>query len=246
MIVIPAIDLRQGKCVRLRQGDFNRETVYNDDPVQVARHYRDSGFEYLHVVDLDGARSGQQQHKDVVAKIVSATGLVVQLGGGIRDRSSLEYWLQAGVSRCVIGSLAVREPELVSGWLDEFGADSIVLALDVRTNRNQEPCLAIHGWMEDTDTTLWQAIEHFSAVDAKHVLCTDVGRDGMMSGPNLALYEELNRRYPNVQVQASGGVRNMEDLDTLRRIGCAAAITGRALLDSSITPAEVVSFLHDA
>ncbi len=246
MIVIPAIDLRHGKCVRLRQGDFNRETVYNDDPMLVARHYRDSGFENLHVVDLDGARSGQQQHQDVVGKIVAATGLVVQLGGGIRDRHSLEYWLQSGVSRCVIGSVAVSEPDLVAGWLDEFGADSIVLALDVRMNPGQEPCLAIHGWMEDTDTTLWQAIERYCAADAKHILCTDVGRDGMMSGPNLGLYEELIRRYPDLQVQASGGVRNLEDLDALRRAGCAAAITGRALLDSSITPSEVLSFLRDA
>ncbi len=246
MIVIPAIDLRQGKCVRLRQGDFKRETVYNDDPMQVARHYRDSGFEYLHVVDLDGARSGQQQHRDVVGKIVAATGLVVQLGGGIRDRHSLEYWLQSGVSRCVIGSVAVSEPDLVAGWLDEFGADSIVLALDVRINPDREPCLAIHGWTEETDTTLWQAIERYCAADAKHILCTDVGRDGMMSGPNLALYEELIRRYPDLQVQASGGVRNLEDLDALRRAGCAAAITGRALLDSSLAPSEVVSFLRDA
>lgn len=246
MIVIPAIDLREGKCVRLKQGDFSRQTVYNDDPMQVARHYRDCGFENLHVVDLDGARSGQQQHQDVVAKIVAETGLVVQLGGGIRDRHSLEHWLQSGVSRCVIGSVAVSEPDLVSGWLDEFGADSIVLALDVRINPNQVPCLAIHGWMEDTDTTLWQALERYCAVDAKHILCTDVGRDGMMSGPNLGLYEELIRRYPNLQVQASGGVRNLEDLGALRRTGCAAAITGRALLDASITPSEVVSFLRDA
>lgn len=246
MIVLPAIDLRQGKCVRLRQGDFNRETVYNDDPLQVARHYRDNGFENLHVVDLDGARSGQQQHQDTVAEIVAATGLVVQLGGGIRDRHSLEYWLQAGVSRCVIGSVAVSEPDLVCGWLDEFGADSIVLALDVRMNSDHEPCLAIHGWLEDTDTTLWKAIEHYCAADARHILCTDVGRDGMMSGPNLALYEELVRRFPDVQVQASGGVRNVQDLDALRRTGCAAAITGRALLDLSITPSEVLSFLRDA
>ncbi len=246
MIVIPAIDLRDGKCVRLRQGDFNRETVYNDDPMQVARHYRDSGFENLHVVDLDGARSGRQQHQDVIARIVSETGLVVQLGGGIRDRDSLEYWLQSGVSRCVIGSVAVSEPGLVSSWLDEFGADSIVLALDVRMNADQEPCLAVHGWMEDTDTTLWQAIERYRAASAKHILCTDVDRDGMMSGPNLALYEELIRRYPNLQLQASGGVRSLADLDSLRRAGCTAAITGRALLDSTIAPSEVVSFLRDA
>ena len=246
MNVLPAIDLRDGKCVRLRQGDFDQQTVYDVDPLEVARSYRDSGFEQLHIVDLDGARSGTQKHQALVARIVDDTGMIVQLGGGIRERETVAHWLNSGVTRCVIGSVAVEDPAAVRGWVREFGVDAIVLALDVRTDVDREPRLAIHGWTENSGTTLWQAIERYRDVDARHVLCTDVGRDGMMTGPNLALYADLLRRYPEIRLQASGGVRDIEDLAALRDAGCAAAITGRALLDELLTPGEVKSFLRDA
>lgn len=246
MNVIPAIDLRAGRCVRLRQGDFARETVYGDDPVALASSYAESGFSRLHVVDLDGARSGEQRHQAVVSRIVDTTGLMVQLGGGIRHRDALAGWLEAGVARCVIGSMAASEPDTVAGWFETYGADAIVLALDVRTRDGCEPVLSIDGWTRNTEVTLWQAIERFRPVGLRHVLCTDVARDGTMSGPNLALYEALASRCPALEIQASGGVRGLDDLTALRAAGCSAAITGRALLDSAITPAEVMAFLRDA
>jgi phosphoribosylformimino-5-aminoimidazole carboxamide ribotide isomerase len=243
--VIPALDLRGGRCVRLRQGEFAQETVYGDDPLAIASSYAE-GFSRLHVVDLDGARSGEQQHQAVVSRIIDSTGLMVQLGGGIRHRSALAAWLEAGVARCVVGSMVASEPETVAEWFDTYGADSIVLALDVRTADGHDPVLSVHGWTRDAGMTLWQAIERFRPVGLRHVLCTDVARDGTMNGPNVALYQALVMRYPELEVQASGGVRGVADLVALRAAGCAAAITGRALLDSALTPAEVRSFLRDA
>lgn len=246
MTVIPAIDLRAGRCVRLLQGDFDRETVYRGDPVEAARAYRESGFDRLHVVDLDGARSGTQQHQAIIAEIVADTGLDVQLGGGLRDRDAVDRWLQAGVARCVVGSLAVSMPDTVAEWLDAFGRESIVLALDVRTEGQQDPRLSTHGWARATATSLWQAMDFYAHAGVRHVLCTDVARDGMMTGPNVALYGGFLARYPDVALQASGGIRDLRDLEALRDVGCAAAITGRALLDTALTPAEVMTFLRDA
>ena len=246
MTVIPAIDLRGGRCVRLRQGDFARETVYDDDPVVLASRYADAGFRRLHIVDLDGARSGQQRHQAIVARIVETTGLMVQLGGGIRHREAIAGWLDAGVARCVIGSMAASEPDAVEEWFEAFGAESIVLALDVRTGAGHDPVLAIHGWTRDAGVTLWEAIERFLPAGLRHVLCTDVALDGTMSGPNVSLYESVRKRYPELEIQASGGVRGVEDLAALSTAGCAAAITGRALLDSAVSPEEIMSFLQDA
>ena len=246
MTVIPAIDLRGGRCVRLRQGDFARETVYADDPLALASSYADGGFDRLHVVDLDGARSGEQRHQAIVSQIVDGTGLMVQLGGGIRNRDTLAAWLEAGVARCIVGSMAASEPDTVAGWFEAHGAEAIVLALDVRTREGGDPVLSIHGWTRDAGMTLWQAIERFRPAGLRHVLCTDVGRDGTMSGPNLALYEALATRYPELEIQASGGVRGVDDLAALRAAGCTAAVTGRALMDAAVTPAEVMSFLRGA
>jgi phosphoribosylformimino-5-aminoimidazole carboxamide ribotide isomerase len=246
MTVIPAIDLRGGRCVRLRQGDFAQETVYGDDPLALAHGYADSGFTRLHVVDLDGARSGEQRHQAIVSRIVEATGLMVQLGGGIRHRDALAAWLDAGVARCVVGSMAASDPDTVADWFGAYGTDSLVLALDVRTGDGHEPLLSIHGWTRDAGVTLWQALERFRPLGLRHVLCTDVARDGTMNGPNVELYEALATRCPELEVQASGGVRGVADLADLRAAGCAAAITGRALLDAAVTPAEVMSFLRGA
>lgn len=246
MTVIPAIDLRGGRCVRLRQGDFARETIYGDDPLTLASSYADAGLPRLHVVDLDGARSGKQRHQAVVSRIVETTGLMVQLGGGIRSGEALAGWLEAGVARCVVGSMVASEPDVVAGWFETFGAESIVLALDVRTGNGHDPLLAIHGWTRDAGVTLWDAIDRFRPAGLRHVLCTDVALDGTMSGPNVSLYETLATRYPELEIQASGGVRGIGDLAALRAAGCAAAITGRALLDSAVTPREVMSFLQGA
>lgn len=246
MKVIPAIDLRDGRCVRLLQGDFDRETEYSGDPRAVARRFARLGVERLHVVDLDGARDGRQGNAPVVRRIAAESTLKVQLGGGIRDRETLETWLSGGVDRCVIGSLAVTDAGEVRRWLTEFGTERIVLALDVRLDSDGRPMLSTHGWRETSQLSLWDCIEGFLPDGLRHVLCTDVSRDGAMSGPNVGLYEQIVDRYPDLELQASGGVRGVDDLRRLRAAGVAAAITGRALLDGNLSEAEVRSFRQDA
>lgn len=231
--------------MRLYQGDFDRETRYGDDPLAMARHYSELGFDHLHVVDLDGALTGEQRHREVVATMAAAAQFVLQIGGGIRSREAIAEWLDAGASRCVVGSLAVTEPQAVADWFGEFGADRIVLALDVRTNGGSLPVLATHGWTRASSLTLWDCIDGYSRCGVKHVLCTDIGKDGALAGPNAALYSEFMRRYPEIELQASGGVRHRGDLEELRSLGCSAAITGRALLDGRISAEDVSSFLRN-
>ena len=246
MKVIPAIDLKDGKCVRLYKGDFDKTTEYSNDPVEVAQRFSLLDVENLHVVDLDGARSGEQQNRSIVRAIAAETGLEIQLGGGIRDRSTVEHWLQNGVSRCVIGSMAVTKVAKIGDWLREFGPDRIVLALDVKIGSDGMPILTTHGWTQQAGLTLWQCLDGYREHGIIHVLCTDVSRDGAMTGPNGDLYVEILDRYPDVQLQASGGVRNIDDLQELRARGVPAAISGRALLDGAITASEVAAFRQSA
>ena len=245
MKIIPAIDLHEGKCVRLYKGDFDRVTHYSDQPLEVARAYAALSVDDLHIVDLDGARTGSQQNARVVRQLCADSPLVVQLGGGIRDGDRVKYWLENGVTRCVVGSVAVAEPERVAAWIDDFGADSIVLALDV-TIGEEGPVLATHGWTQSTGLSLWDLLDRYSTLGAKHLLCTDISRDGAMSGPNVELYTEILRRYPDIRLQASGGVRDIGDIRRLKEIGVPAAITGKAMLDGKISAAEVDSFLRSA
>jgi phosphoribosylformimino-5-aminoimidazole carboxamide ribotide isomerase len=242
MRIIPAIDLQAGKCVRLLKGDFAKTTEYSDDPLQVARQFAEMQTADLHIVDLDGARSGAQENHSIVAAIATESKLDVQLGGGIRDRDTVEKWLDAGVSRCVIGSLAITDPDLVKSWLVQFGGDRIVLALDVNISEDGVPLITTHGWTRPSNTSVFACIDEYLELGLRHVLCTDVSRDGAMAGPNMELYSDILRRFPALQLQASGGVRNIQDLKGLRDRGIPAAISGRALLEGEITTAEVVSF----
>ena len=245
MKIIPAIDLHDGKCVRLYKGNFDKVTQYSDQPLEIARAYAALSVDDLHIVDLDGARTGSQQNARVVRELCANTPLTVQLGGGIRHGDRVRYWLENGVARCVVGSVAITEPERVAAWIDEFGADRIVLALDVTIDA-QIPMLATHGWTRSTDLSLWDMLDRYSSLGAMHVLCTDISRDGAMTGPNVELYAEVLRRYPDFHLQASGGVRDIGDISKLREIGVPAAITGKAMLDGKITAAEVDSFLQSA
>lgn len=246
MTIIPAIDLRDGRCVRLLHGDFARETAYGDDPTAIAARYAEWGFRYLHTVDLDGARTGEQSNRDVVQRIVDETPFEVQLGGGLRTRDALAAWFDAGIRRAVVGSVAVADAARVRGWLSDFGPDRLVLALDCRLDDDGIPRLATHGWTRDSGASLWDCIDGYRDTGLRHVLCTDVGRDGALTGPSLPLYRELVDRYPEVELQASGGVRDVDDLRRLRELGAAGAITGRALLDGRIAADEVSSFLRGA
>jgi phosphoribosylformimino-5-aminoimidazole carboxamide ribotide isomerase len=246
MNVIPAIDLRQGQCVRLFQGDFDRQTNYSDDPVSLARSYRNMGFSDLHLVDLDGARSGRQKNQQIIRNIIDCNDMTVQIGGGIRTESQLETWLDAGVARVVIGSLAIIRPRLVRDWLSNYGPEKIVLAFDIIVDDAGVPQAATHGWTRSGDMTLWQCIDTYLEVGLRHVLCTDISRDGAMTGPNIELYVQLIQQYPHILLQASGGIRDIDDLKVLERIGAPAAISGRALLDGKITNGEIATFLPAA
>jgi phosphoribosylformimino-5-aminoimidazole carboxamide ribotide isomerase len=244
--IIPAIDLQDGKCVRLWQGDFEKTTEYSVDPTEVATQFAQLNATDLHLVDLDGARYGKQLNQSIVASIVEQTAMTVQLGGGIRDADTLTAWFAAGVSRCVIGSLAVTEPDTVKAWISRFGGENIVLALDVKLDDSDEPIVTTHGWTRSSNLSLFECINDFRSVGLVHVLCTDVSRDGAMAGPNVELYQRILAEHPAIALQASGGVRDISDLQTLRDIGVPAAISGRALLDGKITAEEIAKFLQNA
>jgi len=246
MKIIPAIDLKGGKCVRLFQGDFEQTTIYSDDPAAVARQFAEMHTENLHIVDLDGARSGAQGNREIIASIAADSGMSVQVGGGIRDRATVKKWLDAGVTRCVIGSLAITEPDSVKSWIVEFDSEHIVLALDVNVDDAGMPLITTHGWTRASDTSVYECIENYRDLGLRHVLCTDVSRDGALAGPNIELYTSIMKNFPELELQASGGVRNVQDLEALRDRGIPAAITGRALLDGRITTAEVSSFRQNA
>jgi phosphoribosylformimino-5-aminoimidazole carboxamide ribotide isomerase len=246
MQLIPAIDLRGGRCVRLYQGDFGAETRYDVTPEGLYDRFLAFGAEWLHVVDLDGARDGAQAHLPLIATLAARGRLKLQVGGGLRERAAVERTLAAGASRVVIGSLAVTDPDLVAGWLRRFGPEAIVLALDVRVGEDGVPRLATHGWVGQSPLVLWDAVARYVPAGLRHVLCTDVGCDGAMSGPNFDLYTEATRRFPAVAWQASGGVRHARDLWALHGGGLAAAVSGRALLEERITAEELKPFLPAA
>lgn len=234
MIVIPAIDLLDGRVVRLAQGDFSRVTDFGDDPVAVAQRYEAAGANWLHVVDLDGARDGGDGLAGRVAMIAAATSLQIQAGGGVRRRGDVDAVLGAGAARVVIGTTALRDRTAVAAWLARYGADSIVVALDVRLSAEGVPYPAVEGWARTVGTDLWDTLDAYADVGLRHVLCTDVARDGMGTGPNTPLYREMRRRYPYLSLQASGGVASTEDLAALRDDGLAAAVCGRALLEGRL------------
>ena len=232
--VIPAIDLREGRVVRLRQGDYARETVYHIDPVALARGYADEGARRLHVVDLDGARSGRFENLAVIEDIARSCTLEVQAGGGVRSSEDLRRLYSAGVTRVVLGSVAVRDPEAAAGWIGEFGADQLVLALDVR-RQGDVWSLPVHGWTQDSGVELAGLAEHYTRAGARHVLCTDISRDGTLGGFNLDLYRDLRGLAPDFALQASGGACSLEDIRAVRSTGVSAVVLGRALLERRLT-----------
>jgi phosphoribosylformimino-5-aminoimidazole carboxamide ribotide isomerase len=243
MEVIPAIDLLDGRCVRLFQGDYDRVTYYDVDVLELAGRYRDAGLERLHVVDLNGARDGFGANRARIAELVRTSGLRVQVGGGIRSGEMALRWLETGVERVVVGSAAVLEPQAVLNWLPAQAIGRLVPAFDVRVeNAASEPHVVTHGWRSDSGHGLWQLLETYLAAGVRDFLCTDVGRDGTLAGPNNALYTDTHRRYPAARIIASGGVSAAGDLPVLASSGVVAVVTGRALLDGRMTVAEISSF----
>jgi phosphoribosylformimino-5-aminoimidazole carboxamide ribotide isomerase len=246
MRLIPAIDLKDGGCVRLLHGDFDLETRYAADPLGLLAQYRELGADWLHVVDLDGARDGSAGNRAIIAQLAGQRGINLQVGGGLRNTAAVAQLLDLGVARAVIGSAAVTHVEQVRAWLAHFGADRITLAFDVRLDESGTPRVATHGWQRQSELSLWSAVLNFTDSRLKHVLCTDVGRDGALSGPNVALYREAVRRHPEIEWQASGGVSSARDLEELSDAGAAAAISGKALLEERIPLEELAPFLPNA
>jgi phosphoribosylformimino-5-aminoimidazole carboxamide ribotide isomerase len=230
---IPAIDLRGGQVVRLKQGDYAQQTTYAADPRELAQRYADAGARWLHLVDLDGARSGQFDNLAVIRSI-AADGMRVQAGGGVRDENDLQRLFDAGVQRVVLGSVAIRDPELVAGWLDKYGAERLTLALDTR-RIDDRWSLPSAGWTETESRTLDELAPWYAARGARHLLCTDIDRDGMLAGFNLGLYRHLADSVPQLAVQASGGVRSLDDIRAAREAGARGVILGRALLEGRFT-----------
>ncbi|KTD19329.1 phosphoribosylformimino-5-aminoimidazole carboxamide ribotide isomerase [Legionella lansingensis] len=241
MLVIPAIDLQQGKCVRLQQGNFNRVSVYKDSPIKLAQHYAKQGAQRLHLVDLDGAKSGDIQQLALI-RMLKIPGLTLQVGGGIRTLASAQACFNAGVNKLVIGSIAHSNPHLVSQIIKEIGAENIVLALDVNIE-DGVPRPAIHGWQTSTNNNLWEVVSYYQLLGIKDVLCTDIARDGMMNGPNFTLYAQAVERFPEVHWQASGGIRNIADLKVLASLKLKAAILGRMLYETDFDLANYLSGL---
>ena len=231
MIIIPAIDLIDGQCVRLIKGDFTQKTVYAEDPIEVAKGFQAQGAQFLHVVDLSGAKQKQSQQTDLIHKIVKKTSLNVQTGGGIRTEAQIKQLIDNGIQRIVIGSLSVILPNLVQNWLNNFGKDCIVLALDVFM-KNNKPYLSINGWQENSDILLWDLLNRYNNV--KHVLCTDISRDGMLQGPNFGLYERFKKKFPDIKLQASGGISSSDDIRQLKESGIDAVIIGKAIYEGKI------------
>lgn len=229
MILYPAMDLMGGKVVRLKQGRFEDSTTYADDPGEALRAFAGAGAEWAHVVDLDGARAGEPKQHDLLTSLPGAAPLKLQAAGGFRTREQIARMFDAGIARVVIGSLAVKQPETVRGFLKDFGAERIALSLDVRVIHGV-PTVAVSGWAEDSGRALWDVAALYP--EARHLLLTDIGRDGMLEGPNFALYEEAAGRLPYLRIQASGGVSSLADVGRLATDG---AIVGKALWEGRIS-----------
>ena len=237
--VIPAIDLRGGKVVRLKQGDYAQQTTYDADPRELAQRYASAGATWLHLVDLDGARSGNLDNLAVIESI-AANGMRIQAGGGVRSEDDLARLFSAGVSRVVLGSVAIRDPELVADWLTRYGAEQLTIALDTRQVDGRW-ALPSAGWTEMETRTLDELAPWYAGKGARHLLCTDIDRDGMLAGFNLDLYRHLAETVPHLAVQASGGVRSLDDIRAAREAGAQGVILGRALLEARFTIEEALA-----
>ena len=245
-MIIPALDLIDGKVVRLHQGDYGQQRDYGNDPLPRLQEYQQQGGEVLHLVDLTGAKDPAARQIPLLRKLLAGVSVPVQVGGGIRSEDDVAALLEAGAARVVIGSTAVRQPDVVKQWFTRFGADALVLALDVRIAADGSKNIAVSGWQEDSGVTLEQIVDEFLPYGLKHVLCTDISRDGTLSGSNVALYQEVCARYPQVAFQSSGGIGSLEDIAALRGTGVKGVIVGRALLEGKFTVKEAIACWQNA
>jgi len=237
-MIIPAIDLIDGQTVRLYKGDYGQVTYYDQTPTELVALYSRKGAELIHIVDLQGAKDLSKRQLALIRELSSSTEVLIQTGGGVRTEKDITELLDAGAGRVVIGSLAIKEPELVSGWIQNFGPQRIVLALDVALGEQGEKWLPTQAWQAGGQVLLEDVLDQFLAVNVQHILCTDIGRDGTLQGSNHQLYRELQEKYPQLTWQASGGIGSLQDISMVAQTGVSGIIVGKALLDGKFTLKE--------
>jgi phosphoribosylformimino-5-aminoimidazole carboxamide ribotide isomerase len=238
MDIIPAIDLIDGKCVRLSQGDYDRKTVYNENPLEVARMFEDHGIKRLHLVDLDGAKAHHIVNHQVLETIATKTRLVIDFGGGLKTDDDLRIAFECGAQMITGGSIAVKSPEVFESWIQQFGASSIILGADVKDEK-----IAVTGWTEDTDLKLLPFLENYVNKGISKVICTDIAKDGMLQGASVELYKKVLTAFPDMYLVASGGVSNIKDLEVLAEAGLPAVIFGKAIYEGRIALKDLEPFL---
>ena len=236
--IIPAIDIIDGKCVRLSQGDYNRKTVYNEDPLEVAKEFEGHGIRRLHVVDLDGAKASHIVNYKVLERLASKTKLVIDFGGGLKSDNDLRIAFSSGAKMVTGGSIAVKQPDVFTSWIEKYGADHIILGADVKEKK-----ISVSGWLEDTGEELIPFVQKYREKGIDKVICTDISRDGMLTGPSIDLYKELTDEIKDVYLIASGGVSNIEDIEQLQEAGIPAVIFGKAIYEGHIALNDLTRFL---
>jgi len=236
--IIPAIDLIDGKCVRLTQGDYAQKTIYNENPLEVAKQFEGAGIKRLHLVDLDGAKKGEVVNLAVLERISEGTDLVIDFGGGIKKEETLNSVFNAGADFATIGSLAVKEPELFYTWIKNYGAGKFLLGADVKNDK-----IAIGGWLETTELSVFNFIADYLKQGLKNIFCTDISKDGLLQGPSIDLYKKLIEKSPEINLIASGGVSSIKDVELLKNNGCSGAIIGKAIYEGRITLDELKPYL---
>ncbi|KGO80090.1 1-(5-phosphoribosyl)-5-[(5-phosphoribosylamino)methylideneamino] imidazole-4-carboxamide isomerase [Flavobacterium beibuense F44-8] len=233
MRIIPAIDIINGKCVRLTKGDYATQKTYNENPVEVARSFEDAGIKYLHLVDLDGAKSGSIVNHKVLESIATQTNLIIDFGGGVKSDTDIQKAFEYGASQITAGSIAVKNPEKVTEWLSQYGPDKIILGADCNNRK-----IAVNGWLQESDTDVLEFIQGYQEKGIKAVICTDIAKDGMLQGPSTNLYKEIIGSA-NINLIASGGITNIQDVLDMKAIGCEGAIIGKALYEGKIELKEL-------
>ncbi len=234
MTVIPAIDIINGKCVRLTKGDYAQTKIYNDNPVEVAKQFADAGLQRLHMVDLDGAKAGKIINLKVLEAVAAATNMMIDFGGGIKKIDDIESIFNAGASIATIGSMAVKHPEILEEWLMEFGAHKFLIGADVLDEN-----IKISGWLEDGGINIFDFTSKMIGLGVTNIFCTDISKDGAMQGPSIELYKKIIAEHPEINLIASGGVTSVDDLQQLKEIGCKAAIVGKAIYEGQITLQQI-------
>lgn len=237
--IIPAIDIIEGKCVRLSQGDYTQKTVYNENPLEVAKMFADVGIRRLHLVDLDGAKAQHIVNYKVLEKIAHSTDLIIDFGGGLKSDDDLRIAFECGAAMITGGSIAVKNQELFSEWINRYGGDKIILGADVKDEK-----IAVSGWLETTDIELMPFISSYMEKGVQKVICTDISKDGMLAGPSTALYEKMLTEKPDMYLIASGGVSSMQDIERLEQAGIPAVITGKAIYEGRIKMSDLSRFLN--